>query len=141
WAVSSRWFTSPDRDQLGFGYAIQLVGCRCRGSLCAFQCDFKAFRDQSLANRLHCLPPAIIRLSNLYIRPLRSIGIRLEQHLRSLDLFRRSLEPLNDFLAHATFFSRKSDGILLVHGTPPGTGQCPLNLCVFQPQFLAWWGH
>src|SRR5262249_43848927 len=109
--------TQTQGDQLGLGLPIEFAR---RGRFRAFfalQSQLEAFGDQTFADILDRLHPAVKGGGNLHVRPVGSIGIRLEQDLSATKLLRRSLEILDDLLTDATLFLRQPHNILLVHGT------------------------
>ena len=66
-----------------------------------------------LLNSLHATRE---RFGNPLVGPVRTIGIRLEQHLSTADLLTGSLELPDDMLKLKPFLIRKSNDILLLHG-------------------------
>jgi len=68
------------------------------------QGEVKPFRDETFADMLDRLHPAVERLGDLDVQPSRPISIRLEQDLRTAKLLRRSRELLDNLLTDATLF-------------------------------------
>src|SRR5439155_26274826 len=87
--------------------------------------QLEAFSDQALADILDRLHAAVEGLSDLGIRPVQSIHIRLEQDLSATKLLRRSFEILDDLLTDTTLFRRQPNHVLLVHGTLLVPGSIP----------------
>ena len=103
-AVPRRRFAQPHGNQLRFRRAVELGTRGWFLALLPVQCEVKPFRDETFADILDRLHPAVERLGDLDVQPSRPISIRLEQDLRTAKLLRRSREFLDNLLTDATLF-------------------------------------
>jgi hypothetical protein len=140
-SVACRRLAQAQGDQLRFPFAVEFGR---RGWLLAFlalQSQLKAFRHQAFAQILDRLHATVERFRNPTVSPSWSIGVCLEQNLRTTNLLRRPLEFFDDLLTDRTLFVRQTNDKLLVHGKPPCGRKFPSNLQNQQPQFIGLRGH
>jgi hypothetical protein len=80
---------------------------------------FKSSLDESVTKPLHGSRPTRECVSDTLIRPIRAIGIGLEQHLSTPHLLPGPFQLLDNTLKLDSFWLRQSNNIQLPHGTPP----------------------
>jgi hypothetical protein len=113
--IPGRRFSQPSGDDFRFRFAIQKGRCRRCLTLHALQRQLKPIHHKSLADIFDRLNAAAIRLANSFVRPSRSIRIRLQQDLSTTNLLRGSLQFLDELLANPTLRIGQSKDIFLVH--------------------------
>ena len=87
-SVPHRWLAQPHGNHLRFRLAVERGKCGWFLAFLPVQCQCKAFSDETFADMLDRLHPAVERLGDLDIQPSWPIGIRLEQDLSTAKLLR-----------------------------------------------------
>ncbi len=106
----------PHRNQLCFAFAIEK---RLRRRCLAFlpvESLLEPSDDKTLSQVLDRLDSAMKRIGDFRVGPSGAIRIGFQQDLGSSNFLRRAFEFLDHFHASLTFFIRKSNHILLIHG-------------------------
>jgi len=117
----------PHRDELGLLFPIEQLGSRWGFALLAVERALEAVPDQALPDVLDRFRAAVERLGNARVRPARSVGVGLEQHLRPPDLLRRAFQLLDDAPQSFPLLIREADNLLFLHGNTPWLPSCSLK--------------
>src|SRR6266851_6833613 len=107
------------RDDLRFLLAIQpfLVGRGLR--FFAVQRDLKAYGHEALPDVFYRFRPTQKGFRNFFICPVGAIGIGLEEHVRSPNLLRRTLQLFHHTAQRFSSLVCQANNILFFHGNPP----------------------
>src|SRR6266852_3667244 len=107
------------RDDLRFLLAIQpfLVGRGLR--FFTVQSDLNAYGHEALPDVVYRFRPTPKGVRNFFLCPVGAIGIGLEEHVRSPNLLRRTLQLFHHTAQRFSFLVCQANNILFFHGNPP----------------------